>query len=328
MKLGIIGSGMIVRDFLPKLVDIDGVEVMAVQGTARSRAQVEALCRANGVEHAVFSFEELATLDIDAVYVAVPNDLHFAYCQQALEAGLDVIVEKPITSSSTEARELKRLAERKRRFLFEAVTTVYFDGFRKIREWLPRIGTVKIVHCSYSQYSRRYDRFRAGETPPAFDPEKSGGALMDLNLYNLHFVMGLFGRPESAVYYANIERNIDTSGTLILRYPGFVASCTAAKDCAAPCSFVIEGTDGYIATQYPPNLIGEVTLHLRDGTEEHYDDGMAANRLVPEFRYFIDCIRRRDWKACMERLDQSIAVSEVQTEARLACGIVFAADRR
>ena len=54
----------------------------------------------------------------------------------------------------------------------------------------------------------------------------------------------------------------------------------------------------------------------------------AANRLVPEFRYFIDCIHRRDWNACMERLDQSIAVSEVQTEARLACGIVFAADRR
>ena len=34
---------------------------------------------------------------------------------------------------------------------------------------------VKIVHCSYSQYARHYDRFRAGETPPAFDPEKSGG---------------------------------------------------------------------------------------------------------------------------------------------------------
>lgn len=279
------------------------------------------------MKHAVFSFEELIALDIDTVYVAVPNYLHFTYCRQVLEAGLNVIVEKPITSNSAEALKLKQLAEQKHHFLFEAVTTVYFDGFKKIQEWLPRIGTVKIVHCNYSKYSRRYDQFCAGEILPAFDPEKSGGALMNLNLHNLHFVMGLFGKPEDAVYYANIERNIDTSGTMILRYPGFIASCIAAKDCTSPYSFVIEGTDGYITTQYSPNLIGEVTLHLHDNTEEHYDDGMAMNRLVPEFRYFIDCINRRDWNACMERLDKSIAVSEIQTKARLACGIIFAADK-
>lgn len=327
MKLGIIGSGGIVQEFLPQLTAMDGVEVVAVLGTPRSKAQVEALCAANGVKHAVFTMEELTVLDLDTVYIAVPNFLHFPYCKQALEAGLNVIVEKPITSNLAEAQELKRLAEERHCFLFEAVTTVYFDSFRKIKQWLPEIGTVKLVHCNYSQYSRRYDAFRAGEVLPAFDPAKSGGALMDLNLYNLHFVMGLFGRPEDATYYANIERNIDTSGTLVLSYPGFVATCTAAKDCSAPSYFVIEGTDGYITIQYPPNVIGEIKLHRNNGTEERYDDGMAGKRLIPEFRYFIDCINRNDLAACTERLDDSIAVSEVQTKARLACGIIFAADR-
>ena len=328
MKLGIVGSGSIVQEFLPKLTGMDGVEVVAVQGTPRSKEKTEELCRANGVKHALTSFEELAALDIDTIYVAVPNFLHFTYCKQALEAGLNVVVEKPMTSNVTEARELKRLAEQKHRFLFEAITTLYLDSYRKIQEWLPQIGTVKLVHCNYSQYSRRYDAFRAGEVLPAFDPAKSGGALMDLNLYNLHFVMGLFGKPEDSVYYANVERGIDTSGTLVLKYPGFIASCTAAKDCSAPFFFVIEGTDGYISTQYPPNFIGTVTLHRNDKTEERYEDAMAMSRVVPEFRHFIDCINRNDLDACMARLDGSIAVSEVQTAARLAAGIVFAADQR
>ena len=328
MKLGIIGSGFIVQEFLPKLVKLEGMEVVAIQGVPQAKEQVEALCKENNVPHAVYSFEELSALDVDTVYVAVPNFLHFMYCKQALEAGLNVIVEKPMTSNIEESETLRALAEEKKCFLFEAITTVYFDSYQKIREWLPRLGTIKMVHCNYSQYSRRYDAFRAGETLPAFDPAKSGGALMDINLYNLHFVMGLFGKPEEAVYYANIERGIDTSGTLVLQYPGFISTCTGAKDCGAPYSFVIEGTDGYITTQYPPNLIGEVTIHFNDKTEEKYDDHMAMDRLIPEFRYFIDCINRNDFDACMERLDESVAVSAVQTEARRKAGIVFAADKQ
>lgn len=217
MKVGIIGSGIIVQEFLPKLIALEGIEIVAVQGVPGNETQVKELCAANGVPHAVFSFEALTALDIDTVYIAVPNFLHFTYCKQALEVGLNVIVEKPITSNLTEAQTLRELAEEKQLFLFEAVTTVYFDSFAKIKEWLGRIGTVKMVHCNYSQYSRRYDAFRSGTVLPAFDPAKSGGALMDLNLYNLHFVMGLFGAPDDAVYYANIERGIDTSGTLAVR---------------------------------------------------------------------------------------------------------------
>ena len=327
MKLGIIGSGLIVQEFLPRLVALEGVNVVAIQGVPGSEEQIQKLCDDNHVPYALTDFEELCKLDIDTVYVAVPNFLHFDYCKKALERGLNVIVEKPITSNYKEAAELKELAVKNNRFIFEAITTVYLDNYNKIREWLPRIGTIKLVKCNYSQYSRRYDAFRNGETLPAFDPNKSGGALMDLNLYNLHFVMGLFGKPNDVKYYANIERDIDTSGTLIMNYDGFIAECTAAKDCGAPYSFVIQGTDGYITTKFPPNLIGEVTIHFNDKTEEKYDDGMFMNRLIPEFTYFINCINNNDMEACLKHLDESLAVSEIQTKARVEAGIIFPADR-
>ena len=326
MKLGIIGSGIIVQEFLPRLTAMEGMEVVAIQGVPEAKEQIRKLCEDNHVAHALTDFDELCKLDIDTVYVAVPNFLHFDYCKKALERGFNVIVEKPMTSNDKEAKTLKEIAVENKRFLFEAVTTLYFEGYQKIKEWLPRIGTVKLVKCNYSQSSRRYDAFRNGETLPAFDPEKSGGALMDLNLYNLHFVMGLFGIPKSGRYYANIERGIDTSGSLILEYDGFIADCTAAKDCSAPYNFVIEGTDGYIKTMLPPNLLGKLTLHLNDGNEEEFDDGMFMNRLIPEFQYFIRCINSNDMEACLKHLDGSIAVSEVQTKARLDAGIIFPAD--
>ena len=326
MKLGVIGSGIIVQEFLPELVKLEGIEIKAIQGMPSDKENMEKMAAENNIPNVIYSFDEMKELDVDTVYVAVPNFLHFMYCKQALEAGLNVIVEKPMTSNLREAEALQKMAEEKGLYLFEAITTVYFDSYAKIREWLKEIGTVKLVNCNYSQYSRRYDDFRKGAVLPVFDPKKSGGALMDLNLYNLHFVMGLFGKPKSAKYYANIERGIDTSGELVMEYDGFLANCTAAKDCEAPRVFVIQGTDGYISTQYSPNLIGEVTLHRNDGTEEKYDDGMAMKRLIPEFRYFIQCINSRDHASCMKMLQESVDVSAVQTKARLEAGIVFPAD--
>jgi predicted dehydrogenase len=305
---------------------MEGLEVAGIQGSTRSIDSVRTLCTANGVPAATDDFDELCALDIDTVYIAVPNFLHFAYCRQALEKGLNVIVEKPMTSNLKEALYLQKLAKSKGLFLFEAITTLYLGNYQKIQEWLPQIGEIKLVQSQYSQYSSRYDSFRAGEILPAFDANKSGGALMDLNLYNLHYVMGLFGRPEEAAYYANIERNIDTSGMLVMKYPDFLAICIAAKDCKGVAGGVIQGTKGCIKSKLSANLIGEVTLELNDGTVEKYDDGGGDIRVVPEFTAFIKAINANDLEFCYRMLDKSVAVSEIQTMARLKAGIHFPAD--
>jgi len=327
MKLGIVGAGTIVEEFLPQLVTLEGIEVLGILVRPSSKERAELLCAQCGVPHTVTSLEELCALGIDTAYIAVPNHLHFDYCKQALKSGLNVIVEKPMTSNAREAKEQKELAEENSLFLFEAITTVYFDSYRKIKEWLEHIGAIKLVSCNYSQYSRRYDAFKAGDVLPAFDPQKSGGALMDINLYNLHFVMGLFGVPNEVKYYANVEKGIDTSGILIMRYDGFVANCTAAKDCSAPFSFVIEGTEGYITINRPPNVIGEATLTLNDKTMESYPEPMASNRVIPEFKRFICAINEKDKAFFSKSIAASIAVSEVQTKARMEAGILFPADK-
>lgn len=325
MKLGIVGTGFIAQEVIPQLRSW-GIVPNAIAGTPQSMDEVKKLCEENDIQGA---YEDYAVMldegDIDTVYVAVPNFLHYAFVRQALLAGKNVIVEKPMTSNYREALELAELAKEKDLFLFEAITTVYLPNFANIKELLPLIGDIKIVNVNYSQYSRRYEEFKKGNVLPAFDPKKSGGALMDLNLYNLHYILGLFGEPKDVKYYPNIERDIDTSGILILDYDRFRAVSVAAKDCAAPASYIIQGTEGYIRQTTPANFCCEITLHMNDGTQTTYNKE-PASRLESEFRAFAKAISEGNLNMCYEMLDHSLAVSKVQTKARVEAGIHFPAD--
>ena len=264
---------------------------------------------------------------MDAVYIAVPNLQHARYARVALEAGKHVIVEKPMAVTAAETEELAALAQRKRLFLFEAMTTQYQPNYAKLRELLPRVGTVRMVQCSFSQYSSRYDAFCAGQTPPVFDPLCAGGALMDLGVYNVSYIVGLFGEPNKAVYAANMERNIDTSGVLMMDYSGFKAVSLAAKDCAAPARCIIQGTKGYILQKSTPNYCGGVTFHPNEGKEEHYNLNGDCPRQAAEFEAFYRAMTAGDQELCARMLDTSIAVSRVLTVARRSAGVRFPGDR-
>ena len=326
MKLGIIGSGMIVKEFLPSLVKLKDLEILGIQGTKSGIEKVEEICKKYNIPNFTDNFDELCNFGIDTVYIAVPNFLHFEFCKKALEKGINVIVEKPITTNYREAKKLEKLAKEKKLFLFEAITTLYFENYKKIKEWIAKIGDIKLVQSQYSQYSSRYDAFKRGEILPVFDPEKAGGALMDLGLYNLHYVLGLFGKPENVKYYANIEKNIDTSGVLMMEYENFNAMCVCAKDSEGERIGVIQGSKGKIISEEAPGLVGKVTLKMYDGTMKSFDDGFSKDRVVPEFKAFIRAVNEKDLEFCYRQLEKSLLVSEVQTKARIEAGIKFPQD--
>ena len=163
-------------------------------------------------------------------YVAIVNSLHYEYCLKALNAGKHVVCEKPFSLKYEEAKKLKEMAEQKKLFLFEAITTRHMPVYSQLFDIIEEIGNIKAVFCNLSKYSSRYDDFVKGETPNVFNPSLGGGALEDINIYNIHFCVGLFGEPMEVSYYANIIRDIDVSGTLILKYDNFTALCVGAKN--------------------------------------------------------------------------------------------------
>ncbi|MCQ5164288.1 Gfo/Idh/MocA family oxidoreductase, partial [Faecalibacterium prausnitzii] len=74
-----------------------------------------------GIPRCYDSYEALAAdLEVEAIYIATPNTLHYEICKLCLEQGKHVLCEKPFTISPEQEQELYHLSEEKHRFLMEA----------------------------------------------------------------------------------------------------------------------------------------------------------------------------------------------------------------
>lgn len=322
MKLAIVGSGMIVNDFLPSAKDVPGLTLSAIVGRPAVRDKLEQLSRQHGIAQVYEDFDEcLADPAVDTVWVAVPNSLHMAFARKALLAGKHVICEKPFVLRVDDLIELRKLAADRDLILVEGITTLYLSNYRWIVENLPLLGDLRLVQSEYSQYSSRYPAFRDGQVLPAFDPAMGGGALMDIGIYTLHFVVGLLGRPRSIRYTANIERGVDTSGVVVLDYENCTAICVCAKDSAGPIRSKIQGNDGTIVMDGSPNVCDSVTVALRGQQPETIDVKVHPHRMIEEFRAFERMIRENDLAERDTRLDHSQLVLELATEALASAGV-------
>lgn len=325
MKLGILGTGKIVKAVLPLIRELS-LESVYILGRESNRRAAEELCQAYQLDRCFYDYDQMLASDVDTVYVALPNALHFPYGKMAVEHRKNVIIEKPITANVRELEELAALASQRQVCLVEAMNIHYLPAYQKLKEHLPDIGRLRVVSMNYSQYSSRYDAFKRGEVLPAFDPEQAGGALMDLNVYNLHALVGLYGAPETVQYTANVERGIDTSGVLTLRYPDFVAVCVAAKDCKAPVCCTLQGDAGAIQIDSPMNQMTGYRFVSNDGRESVYTVENPGHRLSYEFREFLDMMENKDQKRISEMLQISLTVSRIMEQARRQEGVVFRND--
>jgi predicted dehydrogenase len=315
MKLGIVGAGMIVKDFLTMTPLLPEIELKAITGTPHGIDNMEKLQMQYGIDRVYTDIDEcLANEEIDTIYVAVPNHLHFAFAKKALEAGKNVICEKPFTLNLAELKELAELAQTKQLILLEAITNQYMMNYQKIKEAIPTLGEIKVIECNYSQYSSRYDAFKAGEVLPAFNPKFGGGALMDINIYNIHFVVGLLGAPSSVKYLANIEKDIDTSGILILNYPDTKVVCIGAKDSTATIRSTIQGTKGSVIVNGATNVLDNFDIESKAGIE-NFDFKQNSHRMYEEFKAFQRIIAEKDLKEAALRLQHSEEVLRVVEQA-------------
>lgn len=312
MKLTVVGTGKIVEEALPIITATNGIQVQALVSTPRSQEKAKALADHYRIQDLYTDLEEaLTNPNTDTVYVATPNHLHYEMTKAALLAGKHVICEKPFTLKEAQAQELAEIAKRKQLILLEAITNLYLENFAVLKEELANLGDIKIVDCNYSQYSSRYDAFKEGVIAPAFDPEKGGGALRDLNIYNIHLVVALFGLPKTVNYLPNMERGVDTSGILLMDYLDFKVVCIAAKDCSAEVRTTIQGNRGSLIVAGESNTLPQVQV-TENGIEPRViNKNGSEHRMAAEFRVFQAIIDERDFERAQEVLDHSLKVMKV-----------------
>lgn len=325
IRLGTIGSGMIVHAILDNVKLTERIRCVAVYSRTRDRG--EKLAEEYGVSKVYTDMDAfLADEEINFVYIATPNLFHYEQTKKALLAGKNVICEKPFCTKADQAGELVHLAREKGLFLVDAVPTSFLPNYEILKQELSKIGRIKLVLANYSQYSSRYDLVLKGGMPNIFNPAYAGGCLMDINFYNVYLNVALFGKPERAVYYPNLYEGLtDTSGIMFMQYDGFVSESAGAKDTWGVNFFQIEGEKGYIYITNGSNGIAEVKVETKDSKEVFNEQG-NPDRWFYEVQNLTRLVLEDNYEAIYEKLDIMLDVMEVLETSRKAAGIFFPGD--
>lgn len=326
MRIATIGSGVIVEGFIDACNKVEGVDVVAVY--SRKFETGKQLADKFSILKIYTNLDEmLKDTEIDTVYVASPNSVHFEQTLQILDASKHAIVEKPFCSNDRESQILIDKAIEKNCFLFEAMSIRYMPNLDLLKENINLISPIKWVECSMCQYSSKYNALLAGETPNVFSTVFSGGALMDLNIYHLNFVIELFGYPIKSTYHANFHTNgIDLSGILLMQYPNMLVSAIGTKDSVGKPYGVIHGEKGMIELSEGINGLRSFTL-LQNRESNTFNIQTFDNRLVYEVQAFETMIKNNNQEEMLIQLDKTNKIMKILTDIRKESGLVFEKDK-
>lgn len=289
IRWGTVGTSKITAVFANTVRQTPGTSIQSVYSRDRERAHAAA--HAFAASTARDNWDRfLADPNIDAVYIASPNSIHYHQALDSLRAGKHVLVEKPAVLTPRQWDDLIEEANRAKRILLEGIRTAYDPGFAALQELLPEIGPVRRVSFRYEKQSSRYAAAKSGEHTNIFDPAMAGGALMDLGVYCIHPLVRLFGSPATIQATSIDFLGTDGAGIAIASYEGMVADLSYSKITTSSTPSQISGETGTLVIDNiaSPRLI--TVEHTNCSTTPHVVPG-GRHTLAGELNRFLDLAR-------------------------------------
>ena len=243
IRVGLIGFGMAGRVFHgPLLSSVDGLELASVL----ERSTDNAAKRYPGIKIYRSLEPMLADSSLDLFVVATPSGTHSEVACQVLKAGKNVVVDKPMSTTSAEIAQLMELAAAKSALLFPFFNRRWDSDFQTIQKLLREGFLGRLVYLE-----SRFDRWRPSQPTDRLwkeDPALGGGVLMDLGTHVADQALALFGAPQAVAADVLCEREwarANDAFAIRLRYPGFSVVLGANSLSAPPRPrFHLRGTKG------------------------------------------------------------------------------------
>ncbi|MEL0657778.1 Gfo/Idh/MocA family oxidoreductase [Psychromonas arctica] len=336
IKFAVIGTNWITEKFIqgtlnPPQGNKQVMQLSAVYSRELTRAQTFAakFSVADAIIETFDDLQQLATsTNIDAVYIASPNSLHYQQSKHMLENGKHVICEKPLSSTYQEALDLYKTAKENNVIFFEAYMTAHLPNFAVIQDALPQLGQIRKAHIHYCQYSSRYPAYLEGKKPNTFDPAFSNGSIMDIGYYCVALTTALFGKPRSVKAQAILlDSGVDGCGSVLLDYGDFCVTIDHSKISASNQFSEIQGEAGSLLIKHVGQC--EQIIHqdhsFQSETEVDLTKPQSDNSMSYESIAFVKQITKAEINPVFEQ--RSLLTAQIINEVRKQTGIVFPADK-
>ena len=200
---------------------------------------------------------------VDAVYIPLPNSLHYEWTIQALRHKKHVLCEKPLAMTYHEAKEMFDAAEENGVLLMEAFAYLHGEEMKLIREVLDSGVLGKIRHVDV-----RFIGTHADPKNIRYDPALGGGALYDLGCYSISFIRRVLGKePEDISASLGVGKlsGVDEFDLVSMSFENgaVTANTFVSLSCRTDCSRTIVGETGILILNSFFNSKGEITAILK-----------------------------------------------------------------
>lgn len=324
VRFGLIGTNFISDTFMEAAREIPEFELAAVY--SRTEETGQAFADKYGAGKVYTSLDDMAVdPEIDAVYVASPNSFHAPQSILMMEHGKHVLCEKPVATDSSDWERMLDTANKNQVIVLEAMRLVFDPVFEKIKELLPKLGTIRRVTFEFSQYSSRYDKYKEGIIMNAFNPALSNAALMDIGVYCVHPMVTLFGKPES-IYAKSVflSNGMEGMGTVVADYSEMQAILQYSKISASHSPCQIQGENGSMIFNQI-SQVKEIELHIGKEQCELIKVDKKENNMFYEADRFIKMIMSgQQGRIESEEFNRYTSLEmQVMDEIRRCAGIEF-----
>jgi predicted dehydrogenase len=293
LRIGILGAARIApMAIIRPARRVPDAVVAAV--AARDPGRAQAFARKHGIPRVAASYDALvADPEIDAVYNPLPNSLHAAWSIKAMEAGKDVLCEKPLASNATEAHTMAQAASRHGRMLVEAFHYRYHPLAARMKAIVDSgaLGAVRHVEATMC-----IPLVVPGDI--RYRWELAGGATMDIGCYAINMVRFLAGAEPEVVRAAarlaspRIDRWMTADLVFADGRTGRI-TCSLFSAALLRLQVVVRGERGELRVFNPlaPHFYHRLRLRTPDGTNTERVAGDAT--YTHQLRAFVDAVRTR-----------------------------------
>lgn len=309
IRLGVIGSGRIAARFVAEARYVSGVSVEGV--FSRRFEAAKAFAEKLELQRASETLEELFE-SVDAVYVASPHGTHYDYTRRALEAGIHVLCEKPMTLTRAQTAELFDIAAERGVVLLEAVKTAFAPGFQRMVA-IARSGSIGQIRSVDATFTKLVDHGRELEGP-------DGGSISELATYPLLAVVKLLGTEFTGVRTQSFRpegSEVEFFSRIDVAYPHAIASARTGIGVKAEGELVVAGTRGYVHVPAPWWLTEYFETRFENPAQnKKYYFKFDGDGLRYELAEFSLMIRNENRESFKLRAAESIAMAEIIERAR------------